>query len=372
MKPSPIEVVVNPRYRADQATGEFPVAEAEAEITSWPGYAPTRLVWLGGLAAHLGVAAIAYKDEAERFGLGSFKALGGAYAVRKILQKAGTGADTLTVTTATDGNHGRSVAWGAERFGAKAVIFVPVGCSAGRVDAIAAYGAEVVRVDGDYDHAVETCSRTAEENGWIVVADTTASADETIPAMVTLGYSVMINEALNRFGASGPPSHVFVQAGVGALAAAVCETLRTRGLPVSPRVVVVEPRGAACLFRSVQSGTASRANGPVHSVMAGLDCGQTSPLAWRVLDRAAHSFAIIEDEAVAPAMRLLAESPHGDPPIVAGESAVAGLIALVSAMADGAARDALGLARDSRVLLLGTEGATDPEIYRRMVANPAR
>lgn len=365
--PARVRVFANPRYRAGAARRVFDMAAAAAEIAAWPGYAPTPLVALPGLAAALGIDFAAWKDESGRFGLGSFKALGGAYAVDRLVAGHGGGPGGLTFAAATDGNHGRSVAWGARRRGANAVIFIPGSCSPAREAAIEAFGARVVRVAGGHSEAVDACARAAREHGWIVVADTAEDPADPVPALVASGYSVTVGEALDQWSAPGPPTHVFAQAGVGALAAAVCETLRARRIAPAPRVVVVEPEGAACLLASLRAGGPASAPPPVHSVMAGLDCGRASAQAWRVLDRAAFAFATVDDGGVGPAMRLLARSPYGDPPIVAGESAVAGLIALAGAMADREARRALALDRRSRVLLFGTEGATDPEIYRRMV-----
>lgn len=364
-------ITLNPRYarapygareRASHSLAGFEAAKAA--ITQWPGYAPTPLVGLGGLARAIGVAEIAYKDEAGRFGLGSFKALGGAYGVQSIVRAHGR---DITVTTATDGNHGRSVAWGAQMFGCRAVIYVPVQCSAARERAIARYGAEVVRTDVGYDDTVRRCAADAARLGRFIVSDTSWPGYEDIPRIVTHGYAVMIDEALTQRAGRPALTHVFVQGGVGALAAAVAGHLWERLGPDRPRVVVVEPETAACLLASVQAGHAAAIQGDAVSVMAGLACGETSPLAWEVLDRGAYAFMTVPDDVAAPCMRLLAKSSHGDPPIVAGKSAVAGLAGLLAARHDERACAALGLGRDSRVLLIGSEGATDPDIYAAMV-----
>ncbi|MGE0748574.1 MAG: diaminopropionate ammonia-lyase [Rhodospirillales bacterium] len=343
---------------------------ARAVIGAWPDYAPTPLRRLDGLARAIGCAAVLYKDEGGRFGLGSFKALGGAYGVSRLVERRG-GAQGLTVATATDGNHGRSVAWGARLFGCRAVIYIPTHCSAHREQALAALGATVVRTDGGYDDAVRRCAADAAANGWQIVSDTSWPGYAEIPAWVTDGYTVMTDEIADALPAGAAPTHAFVQGGVGALAAAVCLGLHRRFAASPPAVVVVEPEGAACLFASVAAGRAAAAPAPVHSVMAGLDCGETSPLAWQVLDRRAAAFMTVPDSATAPCMRLLADAPFGDPPIVAGESAIAGLAGLIAAMADPAVRGALGLGPESRVLLFGTERDTDPDIYAKMVGRPS-
>jgi len=349
---------------------------ARAEITAWPGYAPTPLHGLPALAARAGVASVQVKDEAPRFGLGSFKALGGAYAVLGVLSaelarrgtaRAATAADLMartydaagiTVTCATDGNHGRSVAWGAQRFGASCVIFVHPGVSQGRRDAIARYGAEVREAPGTYDDSVRAASAAAAAHGWHVVSDTSWPGYTETPREVMQGYRLMADEALAQW-TGPPPTHAFAQGGVGGMAAAVSVQLRTR--PPAPALVVVEPDRAACLLASAAARRLTAA-GDLDTIMAGLACGEPSLIAWQELDRAAAAFLAIPDDAAIDAMRALAA--HG---IVSGESGAAGLAGLLLAAADPVARAALGLDATSRVLLFSTEGATDPELYARLV-----
>lgn len=348
---------------------------ARAEITAWPGYAPTPL---HALPAE-GVASLHYKDESARFGLKSFKALGGAYAVARMLgqelARRGTAnnangaalesgqyahaTEQITVTCATDGNHGRSVAWGARRFGARCVIFVHENVSQGRRDAIAAFGAEVREVPGNYDDSVRAAQRAADENGWFVISDTSYPGYTEPPRDVMQGYRLMAEEALAQL--PSPPTHVFVPGGVGGVAAAVSVQLRHQA--PGARLVVAEPEEAACLLESAAAGEMRAVTGALDTIMAGLACGEPSLLAWQELERAAFAFMAVPDSAVAPAMRAL--HARG---IEAGESAVAGLIAFESAMGDAVARAALGLGPDSRVLIFGTEGATDPELYARLIS----
>ncbi|HEV7455421.1 MAG TPA: diaminopropionate ammonia-lyase [Roseococcus sp.] len=348
---------------------------ARAEITAWPGYAPTPL---HAIPAE-GVASLHYKDESQRFGLRSFKALGGAYAVARLLgqelARRGTAnnangaalesgqyahaTEQITVTCATDGNHGRSVAWGAQRFGARCVIFVHENVSQGRRDAIAAFGAEVREVPGNYDDSVRAAQRAADENGWFVISDTSYPGYTEPPRDVMQGYRLMAEEALAQMPA--PPTHVFVPGGVGGVAAAVSVQLRHQA--PGARLVVAEPEEAACLLESAAAGEMRAVTGALDTIMAGLACGEPSLLAWQELERAAFAFMAVPDSAVPPAMRAL--HARG---IEAGESAVAGLIAFESAMADVSARAMLGLGPESRVLVFGTEGATDPELYARLTA----
>ena len=362
-------------------------AAARAEIARWPGYAPTPLRPLAALARRLGIARIDYKDEAGRFGLGSFKALGGAYAVFRLLAgqvaratgAAPSSADLLagrhraatqaiTVTTATDGNHGRSVAWAARLFHCRCVIYLHATVSAARTEAIARHGAEIVRVPGNYDAAVRAAAADAARLGRLVVSDTSYPGYMDVPRHVMQGYTVMVAEALEQLAAHGapPPSHVFVQGGVGALPAAVTAQLWDT-LPERPCVVVVEPETAACLFASAAAGHPVAVDGDLDTIMAGLACGEVSALAWSILAPGATAFMTIPDAAAEEAMRLLAGLA---PPIVGGESGVAGLAGLLRVAARPDWRAAIGLDAAARVLLIGSEGATDPESYRRIVGQP--
>ncbi len=339
--------------------------EAREAITRWPGYAPTPLRRLRGLARALGIAGIVYKDEASRFGLGSFKALGGGYAVARAVARHGR---AITVTCATDGNHGRAVAWGAARAGCRAVIFVHEGVSPGRRRAIEAFGAEVRVVPGTYDDAVRRSAEVARERRWVLVSDTSWEGYETIPREVMQGYAVMAEEAIDQLEAAGErPTHVFVQGGVGGLAAAVAARFEASFGPDRPQLVVVEPERAACLLASCRAGRPVAVPGDLATVMAGLACGEPSLLAWRVLGELAHAFLAVPDHAAEATMRLLAQGVGGDPPVVAGESGVAGLAGLLAAANCPELAAPLGLDADSRVLVFGTEGATDPVLYRSIV-----
>ncbi len=364
-------------------------AAALAEISSWPGYAPTPLVQLQGLAAELGLAALTYKDERSRFGLGSFKALGGAYAVANVLRKkvmaarglkqmtskellAGEFADIVraaTVTCATDGNHGRSVAWGAQLFGCACVIFVHEHVSQGRRDAIAKYGAEVREVRGNYDDAVRHAAATAKAEGWTVVSDTSYPGYRDIPLDVMHGYGVMAAEIAQQL--AEPPTHVFAQAGVGAMAAAICASFWLHWEDRRPRFVVVEPTRADCVYRSLEAGRPVVVGGDLDTVMAGLACGEVSELAWEILRGGVNVAVAIDDAWALEAMKRLARPVAGDAPIVAGETGGTGLGALLAAHDDAHIRADLGLDEGSRVLLIGSEGDTDPLIYRKVVGHTA-
>lgn len=360
---------------------------AIADISSWPAYEPTPLHDLAGLAQKAGIASLHYKDEGRRFGLDSFKALGGAYATQRLLmnfinknnpdlQPTINGllngqyhhiTDGLSVACATDGNHGRSVAWGAWMFGCKCIIYIHSGVSEGRKKSIEAYGAQVHRVDGDYDHSVHLIAAHARENGWHVVSDTSYEGYLDVPRDVMQGYTVMVEEALQQYPAGVVPSHVLVQGGVGGLAGAVCGHLWETLGPARPRFIVVEPDQADCLYQSAVAGSPTPGTGNLQTIMAGLACGEVSLIAWDILSTGADDFITLGDDVVGPVMSLLAEGVRGDVSIVAGESAVAGLAALLAAGHDPALADALGLGPASRVLIIGSEGASDPVLYQQII-----
>lgn len=369
---------------------------AIAEIRQWPGYEPTPLRSLDRLAGALGLGAVLYKDESRRFGLGSFKALGGAYAVIRLLSdklgmsmadiRAGHGREAargITVTTATDGNHGRSVAWGAQQAGCRCRIYVHAKVSEGRAKAMADLGAEIVRIDGDYDQSMHLCASESEANGWFMVSDTSYEGYLDIPRQVMAGYAVMATEARAQAvslaetqgdgsATASPITHVFVQAGVGGLAAALAARLwmETREGVESrlPRFVIIESEHAACLMKSARRGGPSTVKIRHETVMAGMSCGEVSLVAWEILRRAASDFVTIADSVVAPAMRMLASGAAGGGKIEAGECSVAGPVALIAACCDQGLRNRMGLGADSRVLVIGSEGATDPAIYNEILA----
>lgn len=335
---------------------------ARATIATWEGYAPTPLRSLPQLAARLGVGAVLYKDESLRFSLDSFKGTGGAYAVSRIVAARGR-ADDLVVTAATDGNHGRSVAWGASRLGARAVIFLPDNASAGREAAIRGFGGEVRRVPGTFDDAVRAAVQAARDNGWALVTDTATPGNYDVPRDVMQGYQLLPLEAERQ---APMPTHVFVQAGVGGLAAAVVAHAWETWGAARPMMIVVEPVNAACLFASALAGHWVSVDGDLETIMVGLACGEASPLAWRILQPGADAFVTVADARAEEAMRALAALG-----VVGGESGVAGLAALFALADDAAARDALRLDPGARILCYGTEGATDPDIYRRIVGRSA-
>ena len=360
---------------------------AAAEIRTWPGYRPTPLRALKGMARAAGIDELLYKDESARFGLGSFKALGGAHAVYRYLLRelAGRGivepvgfaelvagryaeiVSNLTVACATDGNHGRSVAWGAQMFGCACVVYIHTHVSEAREAAIASYGARMVRVAGTYDDAVERAASDAQTHGWQVITDSSYPGYIDVPRDVIAGYTVMTDEIVTELTFERAPTHVFVQAGVGALAAAVCAPLWWRYGAARPRLIVVEPENAACLFASAVAGRRVRIDGDLQTVMGGLACGEPALTAWPLLSAGVHGFMHLDDSVALDTMRRLAAGEGGDAPIVGGETGVAGLAGCLALCSDTRAAGELGLGQHSRVLVFGTEGDTDAERYARIV-----
>lgn len=335
--------------------------EAHTTIKGWAGYAPTPLVSLPALTARSGIAELLYKDEGKRFELKSFKGLGGAYAVDRLVAERGK--DGLVVTCATDGNHGRAVAWGARRAGVKAIIYVHEGVSEGRADAIRALGATVIREGFNYDASVRASAEAAKKNGWQIVSDTSWPGYETVPRDVMQGYAVL---GIESWAQGANPTHIFVQGGVGGIAAAILSYTWESFGTKRPKLIVVEPENAACLIESARAGKLTIVTGDLETIIAGLACGEPSVLAWKLLDTGADAFMTVSDGDAVAAMRDLAGQK-----VVGGESGVAGLAGLFKAAGNGDMRRALGLDATSRVLCFGTEGATDPKLYRDLVGRSA-
>ncbi len=365
------------------------VSKAEQAITDikkWPAYSVTPLHSLTSMAKDSGLKSLWYKDESQRFGLKSFKALGGAYAVACQLQNVleertghrPTAMDLLegklkdqlaeiVVSCATDGNHGRSVAWGAQMFGCGCVIYIHRDVSEGRKQAMEAFGAEVIRITGNYDESVRQADADAKANNRIIVSDTSYEGYMEVPKDVALGYTVMLSEIVEQLDGS-IPSHVFIQGGVGGLASAVAGYFWDLWGERRPRVVIVEPEQANCLQLSAKAGEPVVVDGDLETLMAGLACGEVSALGWQILCNATDDFITLSEEAVPTTMKMLKNGYGDDPAIEAGESAVPGLAAAVVARQQAEFAQALGLDENSTVLVIGTEGATDPELYKELTA----
>ncbi len=360
-------------------------------------YAPTPLVSLPALAARYGVGQILIKDESERFGLKAFKALGASYAIYRFIKQrverdtgvmltverfwegvreGGFGA--FTFCTASDGNHGRGVAWTAGKLGQRAVVYMPWNTVRARVKAIENEGARVVVVDGTYDDAVIIAAREAEQNGWQVISDTSYPGYTEIPLWIMAGYMTMFHEIENAINETGlrRPNFVLVQAGVGALAATAAFHYGLRRVGREPRqlsLVAVEPTDADCLLESARAGGEEivPSRGSQNSIMAGLNCGMPSMIAWEVISRRFDLFVSIPDDYSERAMRQYYFPEAGDRQIISGESGAASLCGLMALMTDetlGRAGERLRLGADSSVLLINTEGDTDPVNFEKVVS----
>jgi diaminopropionate ammonia-lyase len=353
-----------------------------------PGYKPTRLVALKGLAGAWGIGNIFVKDESTRFGLKAFKVLGGSYAVARLVsRKLGVELEDtsyahlvsgevrqkigkMTFTTATDGNHGRGIAWAAEQLGQEAVIYMPKGAAASRIENIRTHGAKVVVTDMNYDDTVRLVRRTAVEKGWHVVQDTAWKGYEEIPTWIMQGYMTLAKEALEQMEELGEtPTHVFLQAGVGALAGGVIGYIANKMRKRLPRFIILEPTNAACIFASALAGDGKphAVKGDLETIMVGLACGEPSPIAWPILRDFPCCYISCSDYVAANGIRILANPAKGDSHIEAGESGSVGTGMLELLAEHGAfseIREALNIGLDSKVLLLNTEGATDPVNYR--------
>lgn len=357
-----------------------------------PGYRTSPLKGLGNLAAMLGVGGIWVKDESVRLGISSFKVLGGSFAIYRYLKRV-LGVDDsrqmtfaelvspearqkighLTFATATDGNHGRGIAWAAKALGLRSFIYVHKGTSRARIRAIEEFGARVTVVDGTYDDAVRQVAADAAREGWQIISDTSWPGYEEIPAWIMQGYTTLFAEAQEQLAAQGliRPTHLFMQAGVGALAASgigYYHTLFGRDAPVS---VVVEPLHADCLLVSARAGDGKPHNvtGPLDTIMAGLACGEPSPIAWNILWDCADAFVACPDYVAAKGMRVYGVPLAGDPVVISGESGAVTLGALMFMLESRHGVDLkkqLGLGPDSQVLLVNSEGNTDPEYFRRV------
>ena len=364
---------------------------------SLPNYQPTPLVDLKNLAAHYGVKKVWLKDESKRFGLNAFKVLGGSYAIGKYLsQRLGKDINELpynvlisdevkkelgdvTFVTATDGNHGRGVAWMANRLKQKSVVYMPKGSAQMRFDAIAREGADVTITDLNYDDAVRLANKGAEDYGWIMVQDTAWDGYEEIPLWIMQGYSTIINEVVEQLKACGneKPTHVFLQAGVGSFAGAVQGYLAHLYGDDRPITVICEPHGANCIYKSMEAndGNPHNVGGDLTTIMAGLACGEPNTISWKILRDNADFSVSCDDQIAARGMRVLSSPLGDDTRVISGESGAVGLglFTILSERKEEFAElmKELKIDENSKILCISTEGDTDVEGYRNVVWNGA-
>ena len=337
------------------------IDDAYLSIKEWDGYLPTPLINLNKLSKELNLNKIFYKDENKRFDLKSFKALGGAYAVEKISK----GDKNIIVSTATAGNHGRSVAWGAKRLGLKCKIFISEFVSEARGKAMADLGAEVIKVKGNYENSLIECIKQSTENGWQIVQDVAWDNYLLVPKYTMAGYSVMMKEIVDQLE-KDKITHIILQAGVGGMAGAMIAGI-ARYLKNIPITIVVEPDSAACVLESIKSGKIEKIDIKRESLMGGMSCGEVSLVPWEILKNSVRYCISLPDDDIAKTMKLLGNASFSEEKIIAGENSAPGVISLIASCEDQKIKKDLDLNSNSNVLIIGCEGDTDQEMYKKLV-----
>ena len=337
------------------------IDEAYLTISKWKNYKPTPLLFLNKLSKELNLNKIFYKDESKRFGLKSFKALGGAYAVEKVTK----GNKNIIVSTATAGNHGRSVAWGARRLGLKCKIFISEYVSDARSKAMKDLGAEVIKVKGNYEKSLIECIKQSTENNWQIIQDVAWKDYILVPKLTMAGYSVMMKEIVDKINVE-EISHIFLQAGVGGMAAAMVAGV-VRYLKNVPKIIVVEPDSAACVMESIKTGKIEKINVVRESLMGGMSCGEPSLVPWEILKKSVNYCISLPDEDIARTMKLLGNGNFSDEKIIAGENSAPGVISLIASCNDEKIKNKIDLNSNSNILLIGCEGDTDQEMYQKLL-----
>ena len=334
--------------------------DAYSSISKWEGYIPTPLISLNKLSKELNLKNIYYKDESKRFDLKSFKALGGAYAVEKVTK----GNKDIVVATATAGNHGRSVAWGAKRLGLKCKIFISEFVSKARGQAMADLGADVIKVKGNYEKSLIECIKQSTENNWQIVQDVAWKNYMLVPKYTMAGYSVMMKEIIDQIK-NEKITHIILQAGVGGMAGAMVAGI-ARYLDNVPVTLVVEPDSAACVLESIKTGKIEKIDIKRESLMGGMSCGEVSLVPWEILKNSVKHCISLPDDDIAKTMKLLGNSSFSDEKIIAGENSAPGVISLITSCEDRNIKENLQLNEKSNVLVIGCEGDTDKEMYKKL------
>ncbi len=338
------------------------IDDAYSSISKWEGYAPTPLISLNKLSKELNLKNIYYKDESKRFDLKSFKALGGAYAVEKVTE----GNKDIIVATATAGNHGRSVAWGARRLGLKCKIFISEFVSDARGQAMADLGAEVIKVKGNYEKSLIECIKQSTENNWQIVQDVAWKDYMVVPKYTMAGYTVMMKEIIDQIQ-NIEITHIILQAGVGGMAGAMVAGI-ARYLDNIPITLIVEPDSAACVLESIKTGKIEKIDIRRESLMGGMSCGEVSLVPWEILKNSVKHCISLPDDDIAKTMKLLGNSSLSDEKIIAGENSAPGVISLITSCEDQNIKENLQLNEKSNVLVIGCEGDTDKEMYKKLIS----
>jgi diaminopropionate ammonia-lyase len=337
------------------------IDKAYVSISNWKSYTPTPLVELNKLSKELNLKKIFYKDESKRFDLKSFKALGGAYAVEKITK----GNKDIVVATATAGNHGRSVAWGARRLGLKCKIFISEFVSEARGRAMADLGADVIKVKGNYEKSLIECIKQSTDNNWQIVQDVAWKDYVEVPKYTMAGYTVMMKEIADQIK-NEKITHIILQAGVGGMAGAMVAGI-ARYLKNVPETIVVEPDSAACVMESIKTGKIEKIDIQRESLMGGMSCGEVSLVPWEILKNSVKFCISLPDDDIAKTMKLLGNSSFSEEKIIAGENSVPGVISLITSCTNDKIKERLKLNLNSNVLVIGCEGDTDKEMYQKLI-----
>ena len=337
------------------------IDKAYNNISKWKGYSPTPLLKLNKLNKNLKLKNIFYKDESKRFHLKSFKALGGAYAVEDISK----GKKNIVISSATAGNHGRSVAWGAQRLGLECRIFVSQYVSETRVKEIEKFGATVTRVKGDYESSLNECIRQTKKNKWHIVQDVSNKNYKYVPQLTMAGYSIMIKEISKQ--TNQYITHVFLQAGVGGMAAGSVAGI-ARYFKRIPKIIVVEPKEAACVLKSIEAKKMKKIKIKKESIMGGMSCNEMSLVPWNILNKSANHCITIDDSKVSNTVAMLAKSKFSNKKITGGECATPGIISLIAACNDKKIKNLLELNEKSNVLVMGCEGNADATLYNKLLS----
>ena len=337
------------------------IDKAYKKISKWKGYSPTPLTKLNKLNKNLKLKNIFYKDESKRFHLKSFKALGGAYAVEDISK----GKKNIIISSATAGNHGRSVAWGAQRLGLECRIFVSQYVSETRVKEIEKFGATVTRVKGDYESSLNECIRQTKKNKWHIVQDVSNKNYKYVPQLTMAGYSIMIKEISKQ--TNQYITHVFLQAGVGGMAAGSVAGI-ARYFKRIPKIIVVEPKEAACVLKSIEAKKMKKIKIKKESIMGGMSCNEMSLVPWNILNKSVNHCITIDDSKVSNTVAMLAKSKFSNKKITGGECATPGIISLIAACNDKKIKNLLELNEKSNVLVMGCEGNADTTLYNKLLS----
>ena len=340
---------------------EKDIDDAYLSISSWEGYSPTPLIELDKLSKELNLNKIFYKDESKRFDLKSFKALGGAYAVEKV----SNGNKHIVVATATAGNHGRSVAWGARRLGLKCKIFISEFVSDARGQAMADLSADVVKVKGNYEKSLIECIKQSTDNNWQIVQDVAWKDYMIVPKYTMAGYTVMMKEIVDQIN-ENKITHIILQAGVGGMAGAMVAGI-ARYLDNIPVTITVEPDSAACVLESIRTGKIEKIDIKRESLMGGMSCGEVSLVPWEILKNSVKYCISLPDDDIAKTMKLLGNANFSNEKIIAGENSTPGVISLISSCENEKIKEKMQLNTNSNVLLIGCEGDTDKEMYQKLV-----